>query len=78
MVKMKAFFPRGLSDEYYELSLEHLQSAFYLLQCGYCLSFLIFVLEVVSKYCGMFAQSKNCKARETAVASKRLSNNIRF
>jgi hypothetical protein len=78
MVKMKAFFPRGLSDEYYELSLEHLQSAFYLLQCGHCLSVVIFVLEAVSKYCGMFAQSKNCEARETAVASERLSNNIRF
>jgi hypothetical protein len=30
------------------------------------------------KYCGIFAQSKNCGARETAVASKRLWNNISF
>jgi hypothetical protein len=24
------------------------------------------------KYCGIFAQSKNCRARETAVAGERL------
>ena len=45
MVKEKAFLPGGLSDEYHKLSLEHLQSAFYLLLLGYCLSFLIFVTE---------------------------------
>ncbi|PNF13985.1 hypothetical protein B7P43_G08686 [Cryptotermes secundus] len=78
MVKTKAFFPRGLSDEYYELSLAHLQSAFYLLLCGYGLAFIIFVIEAVSKYCGTFAQSKICGARETAVATKRFSNNARF
>jgi len=48
MVKEKAFFPVGLSDEYYKLSLEHLQSAFYLLLFGYCLSFVIFVTEHIS------------------------------
>jgi hypothetical protein len=31
-----------------------------------------------SWYCGMFVRSKNCGARETAVASERLWNNIRF
>jgi hypothetical protein len=30
------------------------------------------------KYCGIFAQSKNCGARETAVARERLWDNIRF
>jgi hypothetical protein len=45
MVKEKASFPGGLSDEYYKLSLEHLQSAFYLLLFGYCISFVIFVTE---------------------------------
>jgi hypothetical protein len=49
MVKEKAFFPGGLSDEYYKLSLEHLQSAFYLLLFGYCLSFAIFVTEHIGK-----------------------------
>ena len=49
MVKEKAFFPGGFSDEYYKLSLEHLQSAFYLLLLGYCLSFVIFVTEHISK-----------------------------
>ena len=47
MVKEKTFFPGGLSDEYYRLSLEHLQSAFYLLLFGYCLSFILFVTEHV-------------------------------
>lgn len=47
MVKRKAFFPHGLSDEYYKLSLEHLQSAFYLLMFGSCLSFIIFVTELI-------------------------------
>jgi hypothetical protein len=45
MVKEKSFFPGGLSDEYYKLSLEHLQSAFYLLLFGYCLSLIIFITE---------------------------------
>lgn len=45
MVKEKASFPGELSDEYYKLSLEHLQSAFYLLLFGYCLSFFIFITE---------------------------------
>jgi hypothetical protein len=45
MVKERSFFPGGLFDEYYKLSLEHLQSAFYLLLFGYCLSFVIFVTE---------------------------------
>ena len=49
MVKEKALFPGGLSDEYYKLSLEHLQSAFYLLLIGYCLSFVIFVTEHIGK-----------------------------
>jgi len=49
MVKEKAFFPGGLSDEYYKLSLEHLQSAFYLLLFGHCLSFVIFVTEHIGK-----------------------------
>jgi len=49
MVKEKASFPGGLSDEYYKLSLEHLQSAFYLLLIGYCLSFVIFVTEHIGK-----------------------------
>ena len=49
MVKEKAFFPGGLSDEYYKLSLEHLQSAFYLLLFGYCLSFVILVTEHIGK-----------------------------
>jgi hypothetical protein len=30
------------------------------------------------QYYGIFVQSKNCGARETAVAKERLSNNIRF
>jgi hypothetical protein len=30
------------------------------------------------KYCGIFAQSKNCGARETAVANEWLWNNFRF
>jgi hypothetical protein len=47
MVKTKAFFPQGLSDEYYKLSLEHLQSAFHLMDFGYCLSFIIFVTELM-------------------------------
>lgn len=50
MLKTEASIPHGLSDEYYELSLEHLQSAFFLLQSGYCLSFLTFVIEAISKY----------------------------
>jgi hypothetical protein len=50
MLKAKASVPHGLSEEYYELSLQHLQSAFFLLQSGYCLSFLAFVLEAVRKY----------------------------
>jgi hypothetical protein len=29
-------------------------------------------------YFGLFAQSKHCGARETAVASERLWNNVRF
>jgi hypothetical protein len=50
MLKTKVSIPRGLSDEYYELSLEHLQSTFYLLQSGCCLSLLIFVIEIASKF----------------------------
>jgi hypothetical protein len=49
MVKEKASLPGGLSDEYYKLSLEHLQSAFYLLLLGYCISFVIFVTEHICK-----------------------------
>jgi hypothetical protein len=48
MVKQKSFIPGGLSDEYYKLTLEHLQSAFYLLLIGYCLSFVFFVTEHIS------------------------------
>jgi hypothetical protein len=29
-------------------------------------------LSAETEYCGIFAQSKNCRARETAVASERL------
>jgi hypothetical protein len=29
-------------------------------------------------YCGIFAQSKNCGARETSIANEQLWNNIRF
>jgi hypothetical protein len=50
MLKTEASVPHGLSDEYYELSLEHLQSAFILLQSGHCLAFLTFVIEAASKY----------------------------
>jgi hypothetical protein len=28
--------------------------------------------KLIFKYCGIFAQSKNCEARETAVVSERL------
>ncbi|KDR14782.1 hypothetical protein L798_11575 [Zootermopsis nevadensis] len=50
MVKTKAFFPYGLSDEYFKLSLEHLQSGFYLLLIGYFASFIIFVAEFLRKF----------------------------
>jgi hypothetical protein len=32
----------------------------------------------MDKHCGIFAQTKNCGARETAVADERLWNNFRF
>jgi hypothetical protein len=42
------------------------------------LSRFLTILSHFSLYCGIFAQSKKCGARKTAVASERLSNNIRF
>jgi hypothetical protein len=36
------------------------------------------VVSVNNKYCGIFAESKKCGARETAVASKRFWDNIHF
>jgi hypothetical protein len=49
MIERKSFSPQGLLDEYYELSLEHLQSAFYLLLFGYCISFVIFITELMCR-----------------------------
>jgi hypothetical protein len=54
MVKTKVFFPQGLSDEYYKLSLEHLQSAFHLMLFGSFLSCIVFVTEL-ARNCVMSA-----------------------